>query len=86
MEQAEWYECMIEHLFSTKANFNRQRRSIKVVYNGKTAFVKFHGLSAVAAKPKWDALSREEKGYWAAEAMRLNAEALGWQFSTVFLD
>ena len=75
MEQTDWHTRMIEDIFQTKANFNRQRRQQKTVYNGRSAFMRFHSLSATSVKVRWDALPQKEKDYWADIAKRLNEDA-----------
>ena len=75
MAQQEWHAKMIEDLFGTMANFRKERRAHNTVYNGRSAFMKHHGLNAVNVKSKWNALTANEKAYWALEARRLNDEA-----------
>ena len=68
---------MIEEVFETKANFNRQRRHQKTVYNGRSAFMRARGLNAVTVKPVWNALSEAERAWWSDEGKRLTIDASG---------
>ena len=75
MLQQEWHGKMVKDLFGAHANFRKERRKRRTVYNGRSAFVKHFGLNAVTVKPSWGAITSNEIAYWALEAIRLNDEA-----------
>ena len=47
------------NLFKTKQGFTGARRKTRVSYNGRSAYMRAHGLNAVSVKEPWNALKSE---------------------------
>ena len=74
MAQEEWHDESIGTLFKTKANFRRQRKRCKAVYNGRAVFMKFNKLNVATVKDAWGRLTEAEKLHWSEVARKLNLE------------
>ena len=45
LRQKEWHSGVMKNVFKTRANFNRMRRKKRIIYNGRSAFMKVKGKS-----------------------------------------
>ena len=73
--QEAWQSHRMKTLFKTKHGFTETRRKSRASYNGRSAYMRTHGLNAVSVKEPWNSVKAEgNPAMWRGAAARMSQE------------